>query len=266
MTVGQIVVGVDGSLAAAAAAAWATFHSGITGRKVLLAHAKGARSVHNDQEQDGFNGVDSILAGLTASGLAAGVQIAATETDDDPASGLLRWSAAADIVAVGNPAKTPPRLLGRLSDHLAATALCPVALIRHSYRPPDAAGGPVLVGMADGPAARLALRFAAAEADLMNTAVVIVRADEEPRESNPKAARILAGINAHFPRLSITNLASPRDPAEMLVELAASAQLVVVGAHHSSDPWSIRLGPVTETVLRQVPCPVISVGRWHHAR
>lgn len=255
MTVGQIVVGVDGSLAAAAAAAWATFHSGITGRKVLLAHANRARSVRNDQEQDGFNGVDSILAGLTASGLAAGVQIAATETDDDPASGLLRWSATADIVAVGNPAKTHPRLLGRLSDHLAATALCPVALIRHSYRPPDAAGGPVLVGMADGPAARLALRFAAVEADLMNTALVIVRAD-----------LALAGINAHFPRLSITNLASPRDPAEMLVELAGSAQLVVVGAHHSSDPWSIRLGPVTETVLRQVPCPVISVGRWHHAQ
>lgn len=91
MTVGQIVVGVDGSLAAAAGAAWATFHSGITGRKVLLAHANGARSVRNDQEQDGSGGVDSILAGLTASGLAAGVQVAATETDDDPASGLLRW-------------------------------------------------------------------------------------------------------------------------------------------------------------------------------
>lgn len=100
----------------------------------------------------------------------------------------------------------------------------------------------------------------------MNTGLVMVRAGQEHHEPGAHGDQELAGIHARFPRLSITALVAEGDPGEVLVELSAAAQLVVVGAHHSSDPWSIRLGPVTETVLRRAPCPVISVGRWRPDR
>ncbi len=266
MTLGQIVVGIDSSAASAAAAAWATFHSGITRRNVVLAHEGGGPQRPDEPETSRFAGTGTIVDGLVRSGLAAGVRIDAVTGENTAVDGLLRWSSTADLLALGAPAKSHPRLLGQLTDHLAATALCPVALIKPSYRPPAAAGGPVLVGMVDGPAARLSLRFAAAEAARMNTELVIVRAGQDHLDLSMREDQELAGIHTRFPRLSVTALEADGDPGEVLVELSAAAQLVVVGAHHSSDPWSIRLGPVTETVLRRAPCPVISVGRWHPDR
>lgn len=155
MRLGQIVVGVDGSAASAAAAAWATFHAGITRRDVLLAHEGGGSAPPDHPESNRFAGTGSIVDALVKSGLAAGVQIDAITEESTAVDGLLRRSSTADLVALGAPIKRHPRLLGQLTDHLAATALCPVALIKPSYRPPAAAGGSIVVGMVDGPAARL---------------------------------------------------------------------------------------------------------------
>jgi nucleotide-binding universal stress UspA family protein len=54
------------------------------------------------------------------------------------------------------------------------------------------------------------------------------------------------------------------DPSEALLIAARTAQLVVLGCHHSDDRWSTRLGPVAATVLHQSPCPVVVVGARRH--
>ena len=50
----------------------------------------------------------------------------------------------------------------------------------------------------------------------------------------------------------------------MVAELEQSldrAALLVSGAHHSEQSWSIRLGPVAEELMRLSRCPVMLVGR-----
>ena len=39
------------------------------------------------------------------------------------------------------------------------------------------------------------------------------------------------------------------------------AALLVMGAHHSEQSWSIRVGPIAEELMRRSPCPVMLVGR-----
>jgi nucleotide-binding universal stress UspA family protein len=37
--------------------------------------------------------------------------------------------------------------------------------------------------------------------------------------------------------------------------------MLVLGAHHSEQSWSIRVGPIAEELMRRSPCPVMLVGR-----
>ena len=247
MSDGQIVVGWNDSRAAAGAADWARRHAAATGRTVLLDHEA--------------TGADSDNLSLAAGPV----------TDDaaDPVAGLLSRSRQADILALGAPEHAHPRLLGGLTDHLAAASFCPVALISPQHALVNPAN-PVLVGVTDSPAGRLALRFAAAEAHRLGAALTVVHATEEFPATGPASQQSLDELRARWPDLPVTvfapaTAASGSDPADELVRRSADAQLLVIGCHHSSDPWSIRLGPVTDAVLRRALCPVITVARWHDA-
>lgn len=184
---------------------------------------------------------------------------------DDPAAGLKRWSAVADILVVGSPATWQQRQLGSLPQHVAAAADSPVAWIPGGWQPTSETTSLVVVGATSTPAGRAAVRFAAGEAAKINATLLAV-VGAQRLSSDGRA------ILAHFDELAV---AEPRltievdwvdgdaYPAENLIDRSRAAQLLVVGAHHSADRWSIRLGPVTGAVLRRAHCPVVTVARLH---
>jgi len=114
-----------------------------------------------------------------------------------------------------------------VEDHLAVHALCPVVVI--TAAPP--AGNDVVVGWTNQRAGRLAMAEAACEASLRGTELTII----------PEPAAFGA--------------------AQRLIEESRGAGLLVVGVHHSDDPWNIRTGPVTGELMRRALCPVMLVAR-----
>jgi nucleotide-binding universal stress UspA family protein len=87
----------------------------------------------------------------------------------------------------------------------------------------------VVVGVAEARAGQLALRAARAEAARRGAELVPVHEDGEP------AARLAA--ESH------------------------TADLLVLGCHHSDVPEGARLGAVPTAVLAQAACPVMLVGQ-----
>lgn len=264
---GQIVVGWTDSTEGHAALAWAVHEALLTGRNVVVVHQLAQDCLSGGA---GDRGEHQLLLKAKSKVDAAVHKLAERFQDlvlevavevDDPATGLLRWSSVADILVVGAPASRHPRMLGTLPDHLAASADSPVAWIPGGWQPSSETDSVVVVGATSTPAGRAAVSFAANEAVQINATL---RAVVGAKRLSADGRALLA----HFDDLAI---AEPHltvevdwvdtDPAESLIGLSRAAQLLVLGAHHSADPWSIRLGPVTEVVLARAHCPVITVAR-----
>jgi nucleotide-binding universal stress UspA family protein len=121
----------------------------------------------------------------------------------------------------------------------------------------------VVVGAATTVAGQAATSFAAGEAVRMAARLVaVIGGDRASSTGRAALARIDAVAIAH-PSISVEVRWVRDDPAGVLIDLSSRAQLIVLGTHHSTDRWSIRLGPVTEAVLGNTACPVITVGRVH---
>jgi nucleotide-binding universal stress UspA family protein len=125
----------------------------------------------------------------------------------------------------------------------------------------------IVVGVADTAAGELALHFAFDEARRRRMSVTAVRAWEaanEPAELEGRLQAKLTAVQAEYPGVSATASLHRGDPAEAVLQAARVAELVVLGAHHSDNRWSTRLGPVPQTVLHHTGCPVVLVGTPEH--
>ncbi|MDP9116857.1 MAG: universal stress protein [Actinomycetota bacterium] len=148
-------------------------------------------------------------------------------------------------------------MVGTVGHRVAARARSPVAIVpesdgvdrRHS-------AGTVVVGLAPTPAGRAALRLALAEARLRGCAVKAIRAGSTTGDSEHLRA-LIARANSD---VTLEVVLTDSDPADVLLAEADKASLAVLGGHHNSEPWSVRLGGVTTAVLRHVRCPVLLVG------
>jgi nucleotide-binding universal stress UspA family protein len=234
MTTERIIVGVDGSVGARAALDWAVDECRLRACTLLVVHARGR---HPDAGGSVLPGYDAVAEHLLAEHVAAAsarrpsVPVTTLLTGEPPADTLIELSHEAELVVVGTRGNNgfTSTMLGSVSNRAAVHAHCPVAVVpQRSVRPSDQVQRPVVVGVSDGQASRLALEFARHEAEVRGAPLEIVHADDEPAES--------------------------------LLRAAEQAQLLVVGVHHSDERWSTRLGPVPASVLHRSPCPVVVVG------
>lgn len=227
MTTQRIIVGVDGSIGARSALEWAVDECRLRACTLLIVHAPAAGAA---------SGYDAHAERLLAEHVAAaserrpGVPVTTLLSDAPPADTLIELSLDAELVVVGTRGNNgfTSTMLGSVTSRAAVHAHCPVAVVPEPASLHVAAGGPVVVGVSDGRAGRLALEFARREAQVRAAPLKTVHADDEPAES--------------------------------LLRAADGAQLLVVGGHHSDDRWSTRLGPVPTSVLHRAPCPVVVVG------
>jgi len=192
---------------------------------------------------------------------------------DRVVSALLRASVDARMLVVGAHADVGdagPRL-GSVAEQVATNAHCPVAVVR----PPSAPNLVDVVAGVDGSShSDLTLRLAAAEARRLGGRLLVVHAYRlpAPAEFGPNAGvdephhravaeelveRTLDHLGADRDDLKIETRAVHGGAAAALLDAAATAAVLVVGARGLGGFERLRIGSVSQHVLRQAPCTVV---------
>jgi nucleotide-binding universal stress UspA family protein len=276
----RILLGVEAG--ARSAAGWAAAECRLRGGVVLMVHVPTARS----EPWPGWFPASGLTGWLLLDELAVDlhqrypdVAVEQLLGHGDPAGTLTDLSALADLVVLGTTGRggNLTSLVGSVSARVAAQAHCPVVIVPEQPALPTVrtADRTIVVGVADTAAGRAALDFAFDEAARRRVSVTAVHgwqpkdAEEHSENSNGQPERrldtLLAGWQRQYPNVPIHPMLLPSHPAQAVLQAARGAELVVLGAHHSDNPWSSRLGPVPQTVLHQTSCPVVLVGTPHRA-
>ena len=276
----RILLGVEAG--ARSAASWAAAECRLRAGVVLMVHVPTARP----EPWPGWFPASGLTGWLLLDELAVELHQAYPDVaveqllgHGDPAGTLTDLSALADLVVLGTNGRggNLTSLVGSVSARVAAQAHCPVVIVPEQPVLPTVrtAERTIVVGVADTGAGRAALEFAFDEANRRRVSVTAVHgwqpkdAEDHRENSNGQAERqldtLLAGWQRQYPDVPIHPLLLPSHPAQAVLQAARDAELVVLGAHHSDNPWSSRLGPVPQTVLHQTSCPVVLVGTPHRA-
>ncbi|MDQ2894415.1 MAG: universal stress protein [Actinomycetota bacterium] len=266
----RIVVAINDTSGARAALSWAATEAVIRRTGLILVHVPDRVAAEPYGGRDVSSRPVSDEAGsVLLRELALGTQLRhprlAIETmlgRGDVIATLVELSGLADLVVLGTTGAggNLASLLGSVSQRVAVHAHCPVAIVGPGVRPlfPADRESAVVVGLSPTPAGLAAIRFAFAEADRRGVRLTAVRAGE-PRAAASDDAELDAG-RERYPRVALDVIATLADPVTALLREAAGAGLLVLGAHHSEDRWSTRLGPVPQSLVRHTSCPVVLIG------
>jgi nucleotide-binding universal stress UspA family protein len=254
---------------------WAVDECQIRGRTLLIVHAPDladAPFVASSGEPTIRALDDAGLRLLDAHSVVAstrqpGVPVTSLLSHSGPADALVDLSLDADMLVVGTRGHNgfTSTVLGSVSTRTAAHAHCPVVVVPQSTALRIAGSSlPIVVGASNTPAGRLAFEFALAEGQRRSSVVIALMSTtqdtDRPADSGAVLPTDLQRIRGLYPEVQLVTSVVDADPSEALLIAARTAQLVVLGCHHSDDRWSTRLGPVAATVLHQSPCPVVVVG------
>lgn len=146
--------------------------------------------------------------------------------------------------------------------------------------------GRIVVGVDDSEQAAAALRWALAEGALRGATVEVVHAWTPPLSALPFGATLVIPVDEaaidSAARASVDELVDgalaemdgqppevlrtilPGGPSETLVDVAADADMLVVGSHGRSNLSRVVLGSVALACVNHAPCPVVVVRAPHH--
>jgi nucleotide-binding universal stress UspA family protein len=161
---------------------------------------------------------------------------------------------------------------------VAARAMCPVIVVRGEERNLRGSLGRVVVGVGDATADTGAVRFAAREARARGCALTAVRAwrrpahehrdhplvaDDAAQAHDARAAAeledALREAEREHPDLSVHRRTAEGPAHRVLLDAAADADLVVVGAERRHGHFGLQLGRAAHTLLHHSACPVAVV-------
>lgn len=271
----RILLGVDTSFGARSAAGWAAAECRLRGGTVLMVHVPASRSEpwpgwFPAADLTGWLLLDEVTVELRQR--YPDVAVEQLLGHGNPAGTLIDLSALADLVVLGTTGggSNLTSLIGSVSARVAAQAHCPVVIVPEQPMLPTvrAADRAIVVGIADTAAGRAALDFAFDEAARRRIGVTAVRGWQPADAAEPADGQLdtlLTDWYRRYPAVPIHPLLLPVHPAQAVLQAARTAELVVIGAHHSDDHWSSRLGPVPQTVLHHTQCPVVLVGTPYRA-
>jgi nucleotide-binding universal stress UspA family protein len=166
------------------------------------------------------------------------------------------------------------RRLGSVAEQVATNARCTVAVVR----PPSAPDlEDVVVGVDGSSHSDVTLRLAAAEAIRFGGRLIVVHAYRlpAPAEYGPNAGvdephyrvaaealmeQALGHLGSDGDELKIETRAVHGGAPTALLDAAATAAVLVVGARGLGGLDRLRIGSVSQQVLRHAPCPLV-IGR-----
>ncbi|MFC8200143.1 universal stress protein [Streptomyces sp. NPDC060006] len=275
-----ITVGADGTAESLAAVHWAA--------REAVRRALPLRVVHAGEKSDDEGraaGVREALAQTAReiTGRHPGLQVTTDVIDGDPVEALVAAADEAETLVLGSRGHGAivGFLLGSVGQQVIAESTRPVVLVRAEDRAEsEAAGREIVVGQQGGPEdSAAALEFAFETAAVRGAALRVVRAwslptvftyspgslkllDEagglEPYEQKALAEALQPWLE-RFPDVPVTRHVEMGSAGEVLLSVAAGAQLMVVGRRAHRSAVGSRIGSVAHGVVHHAPSPVAVV-------
>ncbi|MFC0527666.1 universal stress protein [Phytohabitans kaempferiae] len=216
-----------------------------------------------------------------------GLEVRTRQVAGGGAGALVDASRSATLVVVGSRGHGgfAGLLLGSVGAQVAAHAQCPALVVRPPSPPPPTGEGPIIVGVDGSHGAARALAYAAREARLRRTGLLLVHAwwldarDGGVRETfaeTEKAARAAAeelldgaaaAVRETHPEVPVRRqLVHAREAAPHLVEASRDAALIVVGSRGRGGFTGLLLGSVSQELVHHAHCPVLVTHERDDAR
>lgn len=284
-----IVVGVDGSSGSSSAVQWAARTAEIRNVPLTLVHVIAPTAAPwlksssipawtRGQRERGHQVLEEALKIARGSCQGGPAEIYCEMPSATAVSALDELSTEADLVVTGclGTGTLRGRHLGSVSSGLAHHAHCPVAIIHDGIPLSDnAAQAPVLVGIDGSPASEFATAIAFEEASRRKVGLVALHAwsdvnvfdsafglggshwPEMKAIEDEALAERLGRYTERYPDVLVRRVVVRDEPARQLVDLAGSAQLVVVGSHGRGGFVGMLLGSVSAAVVLLAKVPVI---------
>lgn len=281
----SIVVGIDGTAPALAAARWAAAIAARRGASLTLVSVVAVPDTRIVAPRWADTDLRDMLRAEARRALRQaaavvhadrpGVDPATLVLDGDPAAELLvaAESARLLVVAAGGAAPLRTLLLGSTALRVADAAHCPVAVWRGNVDEPLPGDGPVLVGVDGSACGDVALEHAFDLASLLGTGLVALHAWNDPdllrwtpvpdderalaeREAELLGQR-LAGWPEKYPDVAVTRVIRKAPAAAALLAEAVAASVVVTGSHGSNRLVRAMIGSTSQNLLHHAPCPVV---------
>jgi nucleotide-binding universal stress UspA family protein len=282
VAINRIVVGVDGSTAATAAARWATNDAAIRSIEVCVVHV-----VHADLTgwpQTGWPAIP-LPPEVGEAQVAQGekvlqetlADIATTNGPHHPGSITSRICIGAVVPTLREFARDPDTLivvgrrgrggmrralLGSVSSAMVHTAHCPVAVV-HDMSASESTSAPVVLGVDGSPASEYATAIAFDEASRRGVELIAVHCTDQgdTAEVEHRLARRLAEYQRRYLNVTVRFAIIGAHPADVLLAQSQHAQLVVVGSRGRGGLARTLLGSVSTAVVQACRTPVIVAGR-----
>lgn len=286
---GAVVVGVDGSVHAERAMAWAAEEAEHRGVPLVLLHADLPLSTVNavwltstgidaaQLRRDGERAVRAVLDREAAALRSArpGLEVVVALCPDDPRQALVEASATAALVVVGSRGHGPVAglLLGSVSTAVVRHASCPVLVVRPARTDHPRRG--VLVGVDVAAPAPAVLAAAYAQAELRAQPLTVMHCFWDVRGTAHAARRVpaddhsvddlrlllaeaTAGLAEAHPDVVVHHELA-RGFAEELLSRESGYDLVVVGHRRAGPLHTLLHGSVALAVVELASTPVLVV-------
>jgi len=267
----HILVGYDGSAGATEALTWAAREA--RARDSLLtvclvqAPELAASPVTATAGGESFTAEQHLAAGLKlARGIAGQESVKPLLADGPIAATLCNRSGEADMVVVGSRGHggMPGLPVGSVGLQVASHGRGRIVVVRGNWQPvPGHSPLPVVAGVDGSSSSGAALAFAFEEAELRHTYLVAVCALADDPGVLGAAGRIKESFEdlvSHHerqnPDISVERRVSQGSPRATLLEAAAAAQMIIVGARGRGGFEDMAIGSVGLAVLAYAGCPV----------
>ncbi|WP_410582553.1 universal stress protein [Amycolatopsis sp. lyj-108] len=283
----SIVVGIDGSQSAKAAAMWAGREASRRGLSLRLVHVftmpvvtmpgviPASEGIRESFESRGLEWVSEVREAVLAQYPELVIESAVRQWS--PVAALIQESVRASMVVLGSRGLGgfTGMLVGSIAVALAHHGHCPIVVARG---PQAEGGGPVVVGTDGSSASDAALAFAFDEARLHDTGLTVVRTwselldhgalrphflDVDPVEIEG-AERLaveeqVAPWRDKYPDVPVEVVVRKGRPVRILLESAEGARLLVVGSRGRGGFEGMLLGSTSQALIAHSECPVAVV-------
>jgi nucleotide-binding universal stress UspA family protein len=271
-----IIVGVDDSAEAEAAARWAIREAELRKDDVLLVHAyevpvlpprgRSAAIARGREERQAL--LDKIAGTLT---IPPTMHLGQLIEIDSPGYVLPRLSEQAELTVLGQDhrALSGHMPLGHVANTVASMSRHPVVAVPRGWTASAVDRRPIAVAVDGHHPSTSTLGFAFTEASLRQAPFLVVHsaplrelADRE-QDTQLNLAEILSGWKADYPDLDVETLLLAGAPRDTVATVSADAQLLVVGVPYRGREWSRWIRSVARAVLERSVCPVAVIPQQH---